>query len=246
MPDTIEEMIERLVYWMNRHTQRQDGAHPLSTTPLSPTQVEAAHRATHDLLGAAWDDIKSIISVLTGNSKATHSVAQKIEEFAVYGWEALENFVKAECFEADQTEHQTERCLLALAQGETALLSNWTTQFRRDYVLFMTVATHVIGLTRDFGKILEKGFDVVEDIEYKEWVRFHDPSPSKVAADSAPINAFYELVFAYRDGALKTPIFRRAWACGACGRCASTTKAPSGIKCRAARATSSSGRFIRC
>ena len=137
----------------------------------------------------------------------THSVVKKVEEFADYGWQALEDFVKSEAISVENTVENIAISLVALAEGDTSLMSDWTTQFRRDYILLMTVAAHVIGLSHNFEAIQQKGLDALDDIEYKDWIRQYDPSPTKVAADGAPVDTLYELVFAYRDGALKTPDF---------------------------------------
>lgn len=218
IPESVEAVIERMVGWMNNHVQSLGDEHPLgktlSTTPPAhetppvATQIESSSEPPHhSFLSTAWSDLKSFVGAVTGHKPEIHHVTTNLRDFASYGWEALEKFVESEAIKAGHDVEEIVKFNEALIKGDTTILSDFTLQIRRDYILLVTVAAHAIGLLSDIEAIRERGLDALDDIEYKDWIRTHDPSPSKVAADGAPVNTLYELVFAYRNGSLSTPAF---------------------------------------
>ncbi|MFB2727959.1 NAD(P)-binding protein [Shewanella mangrovisoli] len=52
--------------------------------------------------------------------------------------------------------------------------------------------------------VFEKGFDAINDYDYREWLTKHGAS-QKYTVDSAPVRGFYDLVFAYEKGNFDKP-----------------------------------------
>ena len=52
--------------------------------------------------------------------------------------------------------------------------------------------------------VLTGGFDVINDIDFKDWLRKHGGDP-QLCVDSAPVRGFYDLVFAYEGGDFDKP-----------------------------------------
>ena len=73
---------------------------------------------------------------------------------------------------------------------------------RRIFVAIDLAAASLIGMVED-GVLLE-GFDVINDIEFRDWLRKHGAS-EKYSVSSAPIVGLYDLVFAYLDGDVNSP-----------------------------------------
>lgn len=62
--------------------------------------------------------------------------------------------------------------------------------------------TILIGLLED--DVFEKGFDVINNYDYKEWLLKHGAN-EKYTVNSAPVRGFYDLVFAYEKGDVNKP-----------------------------------------
>jgi uncharacterized protein with NAD-binding domain and iron-sulfur cluster len=205
LPDSIADLIERLIKWMHNHMESLEDSHPLKNVP-APVTIAEGMLAPH-ILRTAWNEAKNVIENFVDHEPPLHNVVGQVETFAVDGWSALVKSVEQEAVDAGRTAEEVEGLVGALAVGNEIELSGWATKLRRDYVLLMTVAAHVVGIVHNFHAITHQGFDALDDTEYKDWVRTYDPSPQKVAADGAPVNTLYELVFAYKKGQLDTPCF---------------------------------------
>ncbi|ADV67833.1 acetoacetate decarboxylase family protein [Deinococcus maricopensis] len=70
-------------------------------------------------------------------------------------------------------------------------------ELRRLYICIDLGLTTVAGMLRD--GVVTGGFDVINDIDFKDWLRKHGAS-ERYSVDSAPIRGFYDLVFAYEGG----------------------------------------------
>ena len=75
-------------------------------------------------------------------------------------------------------------------------------KLRRLFVCIDLAVTSVRGIVAD--GILSKGFDVINDIEFRDWLRKHGAN-EKYAVNSAPVVGLYDLVFAYTDGDYQRP-----------------------------------------
>lgn len=73
---------------------------------------------------------------------------------------------------------------------------------RRLFISIDLAATSLIGMHED--GVLRQGFDVINDVEYRDWLRKHGANPD-YTIDSAPVRALYDLVFAFVDGDTKHP-----------------------------------------
>lgn len=62
--------------------------------------------------------------------------------------------------------------------------------------------TILIGMIED--GVFEHGFDVINNYDYREWLRKHGAN-EKYTVDSAPVRGFYDLVFAYEGGDFSKP-----------------------------------------
>lgn len=69
--------------------------------------------------------------------------------------------------------------------------------------LFIAVdlsTTILIGMIED--NVLSKGFDHINDIDFKDWLLKHHAN-DQFTVQSAPVRALYDLIFAYEDGVIK-------------------------------------------
>ncbi|MGF6597788.1 uncharacterized protein with NAD-binding domain and iron-sulfur cluster [Paraburkholderia sp. GAS448] len=73
---------------------------------------------------------------------------------------------------------------------------------RRLFISIDLAAASLIGMYVD-GVFLN-GFDVINDIEYRDWLRKHGANEA-YTINSAPVRGLYDLVFAYIDGDTKRP-----------------------------------------
>ena len=87
---------------------------------------------------------------------------------------------------------------LAAALGDPAA---WPDELRRVYLLVDLALAMAIGMLAD--DVFGKGFEAINDIEFRAWLTSHDAQP--ISVDSAPVRGFYDLVFAYRDGDFEQP-----------------------------------------
>ncbi|QCP52776.1 acetoacetate decarboxylase [Trinickia violacea] len=73
---------------------------------------------------------------------------------------------------------------------------------RRFFISIDLAVTSLIGMQAD--GVLLNGFDVINDIEFRDWLRKHGANQD-YTIDSAPVRGFYDLVFAYLDGDTSRP-----------------------------------------
>lgn len=71
------------------------------------------------------------------------------------------------------------------------------TEIRRLYVAVDLASTIVIGMIED--QVFQKGFDTINDIDFKNWLRKHHAN-EQFTVQSAPVRALYDLIFAYENG----------------------------------------------
>jgi len=76
------------------------------------------------------------------------------------------------------------------------------TQIRRLFIGIDLAMTCVIGMVMD--GVLIKGFSVINDIDFKDWLRKHGAN-EKITVNSAPVRGLYDLVFAYEGGDVTRP-----------------------------------------
>ena len=75
-------------------------------------------------------------------------------------------------------------------------------QARRLFIAIDLATVSLIGIIRD--GVLFHGFDAINDIEYRAWLRKHRASEEHTV-NSAPVVALYDLVFAYVEGDSNRP-----------------------------------------
>lgn len=73
---------------------------------------------------------------------------------------------------------------------------------RHLFVSIDLAVTSLIGMHVD--GVLGNGFDVINDVEYRDWLRKHGAN-EKYTINSAPVRGLYDLVFAYADGDASRP-----------------------------------------
>lgn len=71
-------------------------------------------------------------------------------------------------------------------------------KLRRAWILGDLALAMVNGMSRELLALAARGFDALDDRDFRDWLRAHGARPSSV--DSAPIRALYDLCFAYTDG----------------------------------------------
>jgi uncharacterized protein with NAD-binding domain and iron-sulfur cluster len=75
-------------------------------------------------------------------------------------------------------------------------------RLRRAYICLDLAWTILVGMLED--GVFEHGFDVVNDIDLRDWLAKHGAN-RKLTVDSAPIVGLYDLIFAYEDGDCARP-----------------------------------------
>lgn len=73
---------------------------------------------------------------------------------------------------------------------------------RRLYICVDLGVTVLLGMAED--EVFEKGFDVINDIDFRDWLIKHGANVA-LTADSGPVRGFYDLVFAYENGHYDKP-----------------------------------------
>jgi uncharacterized protein with NAD-binding domain and iron-sulfur cluster len=73
---------------------------------------------------------------------------------------------------------------------------------RRLFISIDLAATSLIGMYVD--GVFDHGFDVINDIEYRDWLRKHGANET-YTINSAPVRGLYDLVFAFMDGDTSRP-----------------------------------------
>jgi uncharacterized protein with NAD-binding domain and iron-sulfur cluster len=73
---------------------------------------------------------------------------------------------------------------------------------RRLFIIVDLGLTIIIGMIED--DVFTKGFDVINNYDYKKWLIKHGAN-EKYTANSAAVIGFYDLAFAYEDGSEKKP-----------------------------------------
>src|SRR5262249_57741724 len=76
-------------------------------------------------------------------------------------------------------------------------------RLRRDFILLSLAGTLVRGIIAD--GVLHTGFDPLDRYDFREWLKKH--GAPEIAYQSAPVQALYDLVFAYEGGDLAKPNF---------------------------------------
>jgi uncharacterized protein with NAD-binding domain and iron-sulfur cluster len=79
------------------------------------------------------------------------------------------------------------------------------TAARRSYDLLELVTTNLYGVMADGLLSRSDGFDAINDVDYREWLRRHGIDP--VALESPILRGMYDLVFGYENGDPARPRF---------------------------------------
>ena len=77
----------------------------------------------------------------------------------------------------------------------------WSDELRRIYLCIDLGLGIAIGMLVD--DVLRQGFEAINHIEFRAWLRRHGAWP--ISVDSAVVRGFYDLVFAYVDGDFSRP-----------------------------------------
>lgn len=83
-------------------------------------------------------------------------------------------------------------------------------ELRRLWIILDLTLTVLYGILKD--KVLERGFESIDQYDFMEWLEHHGASP--MTARSAPVRAIYDLAFAYEDGNIHQPNFAAGAALG--------------------------------
>ncbi|MGH7934480.1 MAG: hypothetical protein ACREQN_15145 [Candidatus Binataceae bacterium] len=103
--------------------------------------------------------------------------------------------------------------------------------------------TVLIGILR-FNLVSDpRGFDAVNDYDFREWLRLNGASDRSL--ESPLIRGAYDLMFAYKDGDHNRPSHAAGSCCGAHSGCYLARAAPYSGKCARAWATWYSRRITR-
>jgi uncharacterized protein with NAD-binding domain and iron-sulfur cluster len=91
--------------------------------------------------------------------------------------------------------------LLHLLRPVLRAASNISNDARRLFIVVDLSMAVIRGLVND--QILTKGFDSIDDIEYRDWLAKWGAEPDSV--NSALVRALYDLAFGFEDGAVSKP-----------------------------------------
>lgn len=94
------------------------------------------------------------------------------------------------------------RALKRWLEARFAHLLDTHTDIRRLFIMADLGLTIGIGMLED--GVLTNGFDVINDIDFKDWLRKHGAN-EQYSVQSAPVRGFYDLVFAFIDGDVDQP-----------------------------------------
>ncbi|PWF41760.1 NAD(P)-binding protein [Massilia glaciei] len=166
---------------------------------IAPTRIQSPEEEFGDSL-PAW------MHQLAG------AVAAEARELALdltLSYDALLNM--AEGLAGDSREHPQSRHSLMAAtlagirkslhlRYDDGVIDN--DEVRRLLTVLDLSLTVMKGLLQD--GVFRNGFDVINDVDLRAWLKRHGGDQA-LCVDSAPIRAFYDLVFAYQDGDFDRP-----------------------------------------
>ena len=135
--------------------------------------------------------------------------SQELVEDVKDSIEHLENFLKelpTKLQDRNRDDHNAIKFLLKRLRrwliSEFNELLDENDKIRRLFISADLGLTILIGLIED--DVFEHGFDVINNYDYKQWLRKHGAN-KKYTVNSAPVRGFYDLVFAYEQGNYDKP-----------------------------------------
>ncbi|MEM7525109.1 MAG: NAD(P)-binding protein, partial [Pseudomonadota bacterium] len=93
--------------------------------------------------------------------------------------------------------------LSRIAHGQVADLANRDQEVRRVWEIADIVLAIIRGILRDGLIFNPAGFDAIDEMDWRDWLRKH--GASEAALDAAFIRGSYDLLFAFEDGDLNKP-----------------------------------------
>ncbi len=93
--------------------------------------------------------------------------------------------------------------LSKVAHGQIEALAASDTELRRVWEIADVVLAIVRGILRDGLIFNPRGFDAIDDMDWKDWLRIHGASDA--ALEAAFIRGSYDLLFAFQDGNVTQP-----------------------------------------
>ena len=91
--------------------------------------------------------------------------------FLVFGLEKMKDWMWKECKEKVKESHN----------------------IRRTWIMFDLITANILGMIKD--GVVENGFEVIDNMDYREWVAKHAMTP-ELTADCSVVQAFYSVIFA--------------------------------------------------
>ncbi len=151
-----------------------------------------------------------VSSIENGHPDWLHRLAQTVgRDVEVLASDALETVNALEVIIGNLEQHQDRNWISAALQGLKAWLQHLlerdlshNDELRRLYIMLDLGITALIGMITD--KVFEQGFDVINDIDFKDWLRKYGANEQWVV-QSAPVRGFYDLIFAYENGDYTKP-----------------------------------------
>lgn len=190
-PETIGAVIGELLDW--QRSWFESWAMTYLRHAGSPFRM-GEHRESrlHDMLAAAragltaFEDVGDPLVVVRKARDLARSSAQSMPQdgAAAADWPAVLKLLQ-------ELQHALHDVAAPFGDPNT-----WSDDWRRLYLALDTSLAVGIGMLAD--DVIGKGFEVINDIDFRAWMVRHGAQPMSV--DGAAVRGFYDLVFAYRNG----------------------------------------------
>jgi uncharacterized protein with NAD-binding domain and iron-sulfur cluster len=190
-----------------------DGKNEISMQKALLTSLGYIERAFFEFLILSGKETNSNTMKLT---KLLVGIAQKLDipksrilpnfQELVLGLSSiLSNFSVNSSHQNDSKFRKVKSLLIQIKQKMTENLDSLLSsrqELRQLYISIDIATTIIIGIIDD--KILEFGFDSINNIEFMQWLEKHGAN-KKYSINSAYIRSLYDLAFAYRNGEYNRP-----------------------------------------
>ncbi|WP_409523087.1 NAD(P)-binding protein [Nitrincola sp. MINF-07-Sa-05] len=194
---SIWALLSKLYYWIKQFMQQLQ-AHPQAAAvdmTLSDPAITGAHPAFKQLASYLSKDADLLASRFQTDIKEALDLTGEMLEGLAQG-------DKAVATQHGSVLHFLLKQLTHWLDDRFDHLLDTHAEIRRLFIMADLGLCIGIGMLED--GVLEQGFDVINDIDFMDWLRKHGAN-EQYTVNSAPVRGFYDLVFAYVDGDLSRP-----------------------------------------
>ncbi|WP_206060380.1 NAD(P)-binding protein [Nitrincola alkalilacustris] len=194
---SIWALLSKLYYWIKQFMQQLQ-AHPQAAAvdaTLSDPAITGAHPAFKQLASYLSKDADLLASRFQTDIKEALDLTGEMLEGLAQG-------DKAVATQHGSVLHFLLKQLKHWLDDRFDHLLDTHAEIRRLFIMADLGLCIGIGMLED--GVLEQGFDVINDIDFMDWLRKHGAN-EQYTVNSAPVRGFYDLVFAYVDGDISRP-----------------------------------------